>query len=394
MKTARHTCQICGAEGAEPVFAWKNVPSNIGILWPSRTAALDCARGDLEIAFCRNCGYLWNTAFDPARLEYSQAYDNNLHYSPVYRKYAEETAGRLIGAYGLRNKTVMEIGCGKGDFLILLCTLGDNRGIGFDASYQERGMDPALSERITVIRDFYGERYRSYTGDLVACRYVLEHIADPLGFLRMLRTNIGDDRKTVVYFEVPDVYLILEQGSIWDFIYEHVSYFSPGTLALAFEQCGFQVQNVAETFGNQFAAVEALAGSALNRPAPGRWSDLARLEKAVPALRQAAREKTSYWLDMLEQIRICNRRAVLWGAGAKGVSFLNMLGISEEIACAVDINPNKQGRYMPGTGQKIVSPESLPEYRPDLVIVMNPLYLDEIRAETQRLGLAAEVLCA
>jgi hypothetical protein len=65
---------------------------------------------------------------------------------------------------------------------------------------------------------------------------------------------------------------------------------------------------------------------------------------------------------------------------------------SAVVEYVVDINPRKHGMYMPGTGQRIVGPEFLAEYRPDKVIVINPVYVDEIGKDLKRLGLGVELL--
>ena len=90
-------------------------------------------------------------------------------------------------------------------------------------------------------------------------------------------------------------------------------------------------------------------------------------------------------------MRHSGRRAVIWGAGSKGVAFLTTLGLREEIPYTVDINPHKQGTFMAGTGQEIKAPAFLQEYKPDVVIVMNPIYRNEIQQELKRMGLTAEL---
>ena len=52
---------------------------------------------------------------------------------------------------------------------------------------------------------------------------------------------------------------------------------------------------------------------------------------------------------------------MIWGAGSKGVAFLSMLGVGDEVDYAVDVNPGKHGMFMPGTGHEIVSPNRLEE---------------------------------
>ena len=87
------------------------------------------------------------------------------------------------------------------------------------------------------------------------------------------------------------------------------------------------------------------------------------------------------------------RRVAIWGAGSKGVAFLTTLGVRSEVAFAVDINPHKHGFFMPGTGHEVVAPERLREAPPDVVVAMNPIYVEEIRRQLAGMGLEPE-LCA
>ena len=83
---------------------------------------------------------------------------------------------------------------------------------------------------------------------------------------------------------------------------------------------------------------------------------------------------------------------MVWGSGSKGVAFLSSLNVNDAIEYVVDINPYRQGKFMAGTGQRIVSPEFLQEYKPDVAIAMNPVYKSEIRQDLDRLGLSTTVL--
>jgi len=98
------------------------------------------------------------------------------------------------------------------------------------------------------------------------------------------------------------------------------------------------------------------------------------------------------WRTRLAAWRGAARRVVLWGGGSKGVAFLTTLSQSrDDVAYAVDINPLKHGTFMAGTGQEIIAPESLQTYRPDVVIVMNPVYRDEVAADLAALGLSPQI---
>ena len=72
-------------------------------------------------------------------------------------------------------------------------------------------------------------------------------------------------------------------------------------------------------------------------------------------------------------------------------TFLAFLGVRDEVSCVVDVNPAKQGMFVPGSGQEIVAPERLRDVAPELVIVMNPAYAEEIRGDLDRLGVTADV---
>lgn len=386
-------CPVCQRTQNTSFFELNEMPVSIGVQWASAQEAVACRKGDLHLSFCQDCGFIWNYAFDPDRLEYSQRYDNSLDFSPVFQDYARGLAGRLIETYNVRSKDVVELGCGKGHFLTLLCELGANRGIGFDPSYEGARLESPATERITYITDFYGEKYTNHRGDLICCRHVLEHIPDPVGFLSMVRRTIGDRRSAVVYFEVPNVRFILEKFSIWDIIYEHCNYFSSESLGGIFRRCGFEVLRLEETYGSQFLSLEArlavdTGGTASNL----NGGNLSNLSAAAGRFSEEVAERSQSWSSRLARFQEDNKRAVIWGGGAKSVSFLNMLKIGEAIPFVVDINPHKQGRHLPGTGQRIVSPDFLREYQPNVVVLMNPIYRQEVENKLRELGLAAVVL--
>ena len=90
------------------------------------------------------------------------------------------------------------------------------------------------------------------------------------------------------------------------------------------------------------------------------------------------------WRNRLRNWAAVGQRTVLWGSGSKAVAFLTTLGVHDEIEYVVDINPYRVGKFLPGTGQRIVAPAFLREYRPDNVVIMNPVYVREIEQELGR----------
>ena len=248
-------CPVCGSKPYEVFAELPGMPVHVGVLWDSPDAARASARGDITLAYCRCCGFIGNNSFDPSLVDYGLRYDNALHFSPAFKAYEQKTAERLIDRYGIRNRRVAEIGCGSGHFLSLICGLGKNRGMGFDPSYEPNG--ESLGEDVQILREYYSENHAEHMADLLCCRHVLEHIPEPTGFLDMVTRALGGDRDGIVYFGVPNAFLVFRDLSIWDVIYEHCNYFAGITLNSLFRSRGFEVLDQQEPYEGQFLSIEA-----------------------------------------------------------------------------------------------------------------------------------------
>jgi SAM-dependent methyltransferase len=385
-------CYSCGSRGMAIFYQVDNIPVHSCLLMPTREAALQYPRGDLRLGFCRSCGFIQNTVFDPGVHEYSSRYEETQAFSPRFIQFARGLAGRLLERYGLWEKDILEIGCGKGEFLVLLCEMGQNRGIGIDPGYMEERTTSEAASRIKFIKDFYSEKYAHLTADFVCCRHTLEHIQPTRAFVQMVRSALGDRTETVVFFEVPDVARVLKEQAFWDLYYEHCSYFSVGSLARLFRSCGFEILDLTKDFGGQYLLIEALPGDGSSgRVFPGEH-DLDELARDVEHFEATSPSQLEKWKHQIQHRKTRGQRVVIWGSGSKAVAYLTTMGIGSKIDYVVDINPYKHGMYLAGTGHEIVPPSFLKEYRPDIVIVMNPIYCDEIRCELGQMGITAELI--
>ncbi|MFW6295624.1 MAG: class I SAM-dependent methyltransferase [Halothece sp.] len=386
------SCLVCQKTELTPFFEINNLPIYCNLLWSNKNSAINCVKGDIKLGFCSECGFIYNLAFDSEKINYSESYENSLHYSRRFQDYANRLAKDLIDRHNLNHKSIIEIGCGKGDFLVTLSELGYNKGIGFDPSYIPREEHNFGSDRIQFIQDFYSEKYQQYSSDLIVCRHTLEHISQPIEhLLKPLRKAIGDRLNTILFFEVPDAIHTFQNLAIWDIIYEHCSYFSSPSLKTASHLSGFKVTGIKNTFENQFLCLEALPSDPNATPDPQIAEEVAHLKVNINNFTAKFNQLIEKWNKKLENLAQTNQKVVTWGAGSKGVTFLNLLNNQHIIDYIVDLNPRKQGKYVPGTGQKIVSPDFLLEYSPDIVIVMNPIYQEEIFQLTQGLNLHCEV---
>lgn len=385
-------CPSCGSAEVSIFYEVKQVPVHSVLLLSTREEAVNYLKRDIALGFCQHCGFISNTAFDPSVHEYSSRYEATQAYSPTFNAFARRQALDLIERYDLHNKDLIEIGCGQGEFLILLCELGGNRGVGFDPAYISERIESEAKNRITFVADFYSERYTDYHGDFVCCKMTLEHIYDTADFVSTVRRSIGDRRDTIVFFQIPNASYVLRDLAFWDIYYEHCSYFSKGSLSRLFRRCGFDVLGLSTEYDNQYLTIEAKPGSGKDTPKLKDEDDLAELKQDLAHFSDNYQRQLDGWRHTLAEIQQKGQRAVIWGGGSKGVSFLTTLNIREQIKYAVDINPHKHHMYMAGTGQEIVGPEFLKTYCPDVVIVMNPVYVNEIQASLDQMGVKARLI--
>jgi len=387
-------CPSCGAEAARVFHEVERVPVHCCQLIPTREAALKVPMGRLRLTFCNRCGLIRNSAFDPALIDYDVSYEDDQAFSPRFREFATSVAQRLIDDYELRGKDVLEIGCGGGYFLTLLADLGENRAIGIDPACAPERRTQGSSAEIRYIEEFYSAAHRDLPCDLIACRHTLEHLPEVRQFVQTIRESIGDRDDPLVFFEVPDVARVLDEFAFWDFYYEHCSYFSLGSLARLFRACDFGILRLEKEFDDQYLLLDARprATAPAKTAANEGEDDLEQLARSVRRFQEQVPATIERWRERLQALQRDQRRAVLWGAGSKAVGMFTALGEGCDIEYVVDINPRKTGMYLAGTGQEIVAPEFLQTCSPDLVVVMNPIYLDEISTQLRELGLSPEVI--
>jgi hypothetical protein len=229
-------------------------------------------------------------------------------------------------------------------------------------------------------------------GDFICCRHTLEHIQPTFEFIKTVRRSIGDRTHIPVFFEIPDTIRVLKDLAFEDIYYEHCSYFTPGSLARLFRSCGFEITDLYGDYGDQYLMIEAMPVETPSEKTHPFEETLEQLKQNVKQFTATIHDKLNNWKQNLEQWQTEGKRVVVWGSGSKCVAFLTTLDTIDKIQYVVDINPHRHGKFIPGVGKQIMSPEFLKEYQPDRVIVMNPIYCDEIQKMLDDMGVKTQVL--
>lgn len=383
------TCPCCGGSRIQSFFQLPAMPTVCNQLYSSKTEAEAAQKADQDIAFCSDCTLIYNRAFDERIMSYTSGYDNALHFSPLFEDFAGRLAKRLVDTYKLGGKRVFEIGPGDGYFLELMVRNGVASGKGFDPSAKpDAASGPASNPRIEIVADYFrpGASQIDEAYDALLCRHVLEHIPEPVPFLKEVRSTIGD-RKCAVYFEVPNARWILQDQSLWDFIYEHVTYWTETSLETLFRKCGFETVSITTDYDDQFLMIEAYPGAPDPEYLPDQWA-ADQVGQDVTNFSSGTERLLGYWRDRLVDLRSKQKRGVIWGAGSKGVTFTNIFKDERNaIAHLVDVSDRKVGRFVPGSAIQVIEPPKLADIRPQLVIIANPIYEQEIRQTVLALGI-------
>ncbi len=382
MTTATIRCPVCQADGGRVFCNRKHVPVHQNYLLPDADSARGIARGHLRMTCCRQCGFVFNDAFDADLLDYGANYDNTQLHSPAFEEYVDGLVDRVLATTDNDGTRFVEVGCGKGAFLKKLVSRAGPAatGVGFDPTYV--GPLELFDGRLQFRHRFYDADAAGTPADVVVCRHVIEHVPRPLDLLRSVRHALRGSPTASVFFETPCIEWILSRRVVWDLFYEHCSLFTAQSLGLAFQASGFQVLNIDHVFGGQYLWIEARCGETETTPT--------HQESPIVSLAERFREfETAALHDWGQRLAEWNRQSTvaLWGAGAKGVTLANLIDPEgRRLNCLVDVNPGKQGHFLPGTGHPIVAPDRLIPRQVGIVGVTNPNYLDEITQLVENLS--------
>jgi SAM-dependent methyltransferase len=376
--TRRERCRGCSSDDLTEVFSLGDMPL-VNALVDDAESALAAPRYPLALQLCGGCRLVQLTHDVPPELLFSQ-YTYFSSISSTMLRHCERLVADIVSERQICPlDSIVEIASNDGYLLGFYA----RRGI------PVLGIEPAsnvaevaIAKGIPTLNRFFGESLaRELTGSGVRANVLhahntLAHVPDLAGFIEGLRILLAPGG--VICVEVPHVLALVETGAFDTIYHEHFSYFSLTTLVKLFARHGLTITRaqpieihggslrifaahscetprVEEGVG-ELLAVERLAGvdQASTYRALGARSELIRVSLA----------------SLVAEARAKGLSVAAYGASAKGCVTQNYAALSSrDIGFVVDKSPHKQGRYVPGTGQLIVSPELLTERMPDLTLL-------------------------
>lgn len=323
--------------------------------FPSAETLAQDKGSDLLIRQCDDCG-LVQLAGEP--VPYYREVIRATAFSPEMGKFRCEQFRDWCTTYGLGGQAVLEVGCGRGEYLHLLRQAGMNaRGI----EYGPAAVASCRKADLPVQRRFPEKLGQSFHGGPFAAFVSLnfmEHWPRPLATLRAIRDNL--EPGGLGFVEVPNFDMIIGRKLYSEFISDHLSYFTRQTLSLTLQMAGFDLLECRAVWHDY------ILSAVVRKRAPLDVSSLTRQQDAMTGLLRSF------------VARFPHGQVAVWGAGHQALAAIALAGIAGNLRYIVDSAPFKQGKYTPATHLPIFAPEQLRHTPVQAVVVMAASYSDEV----------------
>lgn len=340
---------------------------------------------------CVRCGLIQNTSPIEAHVFYEQ-YDTPSSWKPEphFARFMHH-----LTALVPREARMLDVGCNDGKFLE---AAQENRFVSFGVEPSINTVQDAKSRGLAVYHGFFGSEFaqtlRSDIGimDAVVSRQVLEHVVDLADFLAGVRHVLRPNG--LLFLEVPDSDLNVHSGdfSLWE---EHVNFFTERSLSRLLEANGFKpILTYRSLFSGRCLTIVS-SFTADSRTDGALFRDVC-IQRDVAAARQWAtslpvlRERLGQELARISE----DREIVLLGVGSRSCVQINLLHLQQYVSRFVDDNTAKQGRYIPGSGLRVMSWEESRELQSQDSFVLMGVNAENEAVLMQRLDLLPGINCA
>lgn len=353
--TLINACKSCDGDlFAEPVLRLGGVPKSAqGFSITRHEALAQCS--ELVLYQCACCGLVQLTA---PPVPYFKDVIRSAAVSPVLLAQKKVQFARFIEEHHLHGKKVVEIGCGKGEFLNVLRQLDVNA---FGVEHSPSSVEQCRVKGLAVEQHYLSSSDTQLLDapfDAFLLLMFLEHMPSPREALKAIANNVSTG--AVGLIEVPSLDFLLRKKLFTEFIPDHLTYFSRESLSTLLSISGFEVLEMHESRDDYVLTAVVRKRTPLT------------LKHAHPASGRLAADLRTFLSAHAA------KRIAIWGAGHQALTTISVLGIASQVCMIVDSAPAKQGMFSPGSGLLIEPPTALLSGKVDAVIVMAGSYSTEI----------------
>jgi len=348
-------CRVCGNEFfEEPLLRYENIPKAAQFLPDAKSLRNDKGVA-LGIYQCSGCGLV---QLNNAPVPYYKDVIRAVAISDEMEDFRMRQFAIFVQKFSLKGKKVIEIGCGRGEYLSVMQQCGVDA---YGLEHSAESVTQCVKNGFKVSKGFIEKSNYNLNDapfDAFFMLNFLEHLPDPNSFLRGIYNNLADDAIGLV--EVPNFDMILQKKLFSEFIGDHLFYFTKETFNMTLRLNGFEIIECDEVWHDYIISAVVKKRSKL---------DLSHFYKYQAKLKNEIGEYIRRFKD---------KKVAIWGAGHQALVIISLMDLAGKIRYVVDSAPFKQGRYTPATHIPIVSPDTLNSDPVDAVIVIAGSYSDEV----------------
>ena len=343
----------------------------------------------LHVRICGNCFLVQLEEYvDPQHIFTEYAYFSS--FSSAWLKHAESYVAMMTERFGLNQSShVVEVASNDG-YLLQYCVARGIPALGIEPA--RNVAEVAIQKGVPTRVAFFGEQTalllaaEGKSADLLLGNNVLAQVPDINDFVKGMKILLKPDG--VITMEFPHLMRLMAENQFDTIYHEHFSYFSFITAEKIFAAHGLTLFDVEElpTHGGSLR-IFARHSDNLSREVGPRVLELRAREVAAGItcldsygeFAEKVKETKRKLLDFLISAKRQGKSIAGYGAPGKGNTMLNFCGIrSDFLDYTVDLNPYKQGKFLPGTHIPIFSPEKIRETRPDYILILPWNFKEEI----------------
>jgi 2-polyprenyl-3-methyl-5-hydroxy-6-metoxy-1,4-benzoquinol methylase len=319
---------------------------------------------ELEICQCSGCGLV---QLSNVAVPYYKNVIRAAGFSEEMKDFRRKQFAGFLKKFSLKKKKIIEIGCGRGEYLFIMRQLGVEA---YGLEHSAVSVRQCVKNGLKVCQGFIKsntDRLNHAPFDGFFILNFLEHLPDPNSTLRGIYNNLRDGAIGIV--EVPNFNMILRNKLFSEFISDHLFYFTKETLNTTLRLNGFEIIDCDEVWYEYIISTIVKKREKLNILYFNKHKE--RLKNGIEGYIR----------------RFKNKKVAIWGAGHQALTVISLINLSSRIKYVVDSAPFKQDKFTPATHIPIVSPDALNQDPVDAVIVMAASYSDEVaRIIRQKFG--------